>query len=109
MRKGKALFAAGLVTGALLGGTVMTNVGAEGGEKTPTPDISAINDPLIAPEVDAKELFHYLVAIENVLVSLSVDTERSAIGLAEIDGRIRKIERRLVALEEQAAKPKRDR
>ena len=40
-----------------------------------------------------------LVALHNIVVSLSVDTERAAIGIAEVNERVRKMERRLARLE----------
>ena len=54
----------------------------------------AQDEPLDRSKVEA-----YVMALENVIVSLAVDTERSAIGVAELNGRMRQVERRLAALE----------
>jgi len=110
MHKGKFRFMAGLLLGALLGGAAMTNVGAQVEELEPEQVDEATDDFTVPTVVDPKRLYHYLVAVENTLVSLAVDTEKSAIGIADLDSRIRKIERRLVNLEKRAPdKPRRDR
>ena len=111
MHKGKFRFMAGLLLGALLGGAAMTNVGAQVEELEPKQvDDEATGDFTVPAVIEPKRLYHYLVAVENSLVSLAVDTEKSAIGIADLDSRIRKIERRLVNLEKRAPdKPRRDR
>jgi len=110
MHKGKFRFMAGLLLGALLGGAAMTNVGAQVEELEPEQADEATGDFTVPAVIDRKRLYHYLVAVENSLVSLAVDTEKSAIGIADLDSRIRKIERRLVNLEKRAPdKPRRDR
>ncbi len=81
MIKGSFKFLAGLMIGALLGTVAVTGVGAQ------------------VEKIDPAEMETYVMALENVLVSLAVDTERSAIGVAELNGRMRQVERRLVELE----------
>ena len=81
MIKGSFKFLAGLIIGAFLGATAVTNVGAQ------------------IEEIDPTKIRSYVLALENVIVSLAVDTERSAIGVADLDGRMRQVERRLVELE----------
>ena len=45
----------------------------------------------------------YLAAMENLVIDLAVDTERSAIGIAELNGRLAGLERRIKSLESKAA------
>ncbi len=45
----------------------------------------------------------YMATIENLVVNLAVDTERSAIGIADLNGRLAGLERRVRSLEAKAA------
>ena len=44
-----------------------------------------------------------MAVIENLVVNLAVDTERSAIGIADLNGRLAGLERRVRSLEAKAA------
>ena len=45
-----------------------------------------------------------LASLHNVIISLSVDTERAAININEVNKRVSKLERRLKKLEDNVAK-----
>ena len=49
--------------------------------------------------IERARLVDFVAALENIVVSLAVDTERSAIGIAELNVRLVGIERRLSSLE----------
>ena len=46
----------------------------------------------------------FLVSLHNIVISLSVDTERSAINFAELDKRVAKLELRIAGLEKAGEK-----
>ena len=46
----------------------------------------------------------FLVSLHNIVISLSVDTERSAINIAELDKRVAKLELRIAGLEKAGKK-----
>lgn len=48
----------------------------------------------------------FLFSMHNVMISLSVDTERAAINIAEVNKRISKLEKRLKKLEQAPAAKK---
>lgn len=76
-----AVFLAGLVAGAALTATA---------QQQEQPGI----EDLIFGRAEA-----YLLSLHNIVVSLSVDTERAAIGIARLESRLGKLERRLAAME----------
>jgi voltage-gated potassium channel Kch len=49
-----------------------------------------------------------LVAINNTMISLAVDTERASIDIAKINQRLGQLERRVVELEQQLAAARKD-
>jgi len=89
MRKTIPALLAGLVLGAALG---LSMPSASADDET-----SSISDLLFARAEGM------IWAMHNVMVSLAVDTERSAIEIATANDRIAALERRIVALEQAKA------
>ncbi len=79
-------FALGLIAGMALAGIASVEAQLADGK----PDFA-----LLADRLDA---------YENVLIALAVDTERSAIGIAELNQQMGQLKRRLKALEAPATK-----
>ena len=89
-RRGRAIgrgswFAAGMIVGIVA--ATVTSVHAQLAEGKP----------------DLQRLANYLAAIDNVVIGLAVDTERSAIGVANLNERLAGLERRVKSLESRAA------
>jgi|GEM_PF-2799335 len=82
-----AVFVAGLMLGAGVTATAQQSEAVQG----------SMLDERVFGRAEA-----YLLALHNIVVSLSVDTERSAIGVARLEKRINKLERRLQAVEQRA-------
>ena len=51
------------------------------------------------PPLNLERLRIYMYALDNVLLNLAVDTERSAIGIADLNELFRGLERRVEAIE----------
>ena len=81
-----AWFAAGLIAGIAV--AAVASVQAQLAEGKPP---------------DWQRFAGYMAVMENLVVNLAVDTERSAIGIAELNGRLAGLERRIKSLESKAA------
>ena len=77
-----------VIAAALIAGTIATT-----GARSADPE----------PLLNLKRLRTYVYALDNVIVNLAVDTERSAIGIAELNDHFRGLERRVNALEMKSA------
>ena len=93
-----------LATGLLLGLGIGTTLPALGEATGAAPEVNpeatySLNDLVFAR---AEGL---LLSLQNIVVSLAVDTERSALEIAAANDRIGKLERRIKALEAAAHLP----
>ena len=68
----------------------------------PATDLAAQDDGAPSLEVDSSRIVDWAYAVTNVIVTLSVDTERSAIEIARLEDLIATLERRLAAFEQAA-------
>ena len=59
----------------------------------------AVQAQLTDGDPDRVRIVAFVAALENIIVSLAVDTERSAIGIAELNERMAGLERRISSLE----------
>ncbi len=59
----------------------------------------AVQAQLTADNPERARIVAFVAALENIIVSLAVDTERSAIGIAELNERMAGLERRVSFLE----------
>ncbi len=71
----------------------------------PATDLAAQDDGAPALEVNSSRIVDWANAMTNVIVTLSVDTERSAIEIARLEDRIATLERRVAAFEQAAPEP----
>ena len=65
--------------------------------------VTSVHAQLAEGKPDLQRLANYLAAIDNVVIGLAVDTERSAIGVANLNERLAGLERRVKSLESKAA------
>lgn len=59
----------------------------------------AVQAQLTDDDPERARIISFVAALENIVVSLAVDTERSAIGIAELNERVAGLERRISSLE----------
>ena len=62
----------------------------------------AVQAQLTDDDPERARIVDFAAALENIVVSLAVDTERSAIGIAELNERMAGLERRVSLLERPA-------
>ncbi len=91
-RRGRAGLVAAFLAGLVLGGSL--SVAAQNQPQR------SLDDFIFGRAESA------LAALHNVVISLAVDTERAAVGIADINVRLRKMERRIKALEGPAGRGK---